>query len=108
MLSKEMKQELINKINSTKDENILEEVYRMLQVGTKEPEMIVLSDEQKDSIDKGIKDFEEGNYLSHEEANRQIDEWLKKQFGHQQPKTIEKKYFFIGSTGINPIHTAEN
>lgn len=78
MLSKEMKKELIDKINSTTDENILEEVYRILEIGTTEVEMIVLSDEQKKSIDKGIKDFEEGNYLTNEDANRQIEEWLKK------------------------------
>jgi predicted transcriptional regulator len=78
MLSKEMKKELIDKINSTKDENILEEVYRILEIGTTEVEMIVLSDEQKNSIDEGLKDFEEGNYLSNEDANRQIEEWLKK------------------------------
>jgi predicted transcriptional regulator len=78
MLSNEMKKELIDKINSTKDENILEEVYRILEIGAKEIEMIVLSDEQKDSIDKGLKDFEDGNYLSNDEANRQIEEWLKK------------------------------
>lgn len=78
MLSKEMKKELIDKINSTTDENILEEVYRILEIGTTEVEMIVLSDEQKNSIDKGIKDFEEGNYLTNEDANRQIEEWLKK------------------------------
>lgn len=78
MLTNEMKQELIDKIKSTKDGNILEEVYRILEVGTQEVEMIVLSNEQKGSIDKGIKDIEEGNYLSNEEANREIEGWLKK------------------------------
>lgn len=39
-----MKQELIDKINSTKDENILEEVYHFLEIETKDVEMIVLSD----------------------------------------------------------------
>ncbi len=78
MFTKEMKQELINKIKSTTDENILEEVYRILEVGTREADRIVLSSEQKESIDKGIKDMEEGNYLSNEEANEEIEEWLKK------------------------------
>ncbi len=78
MLTNEMKQELIDKIKSTQDENILEEIYRILEIGTSEPEMIVLSNEQKNSIDQGIKDIEDGNYLSNEEANRGIDKWLKK------------------------------
>ena len=78
MLTEQMKQELIDRIKSTKDENILEEVYRILEVGTQEVEMIVLSAEQKESIDEGINDIKEGNYLSNEEANREIEEWLKK------------------------------
>ena len=78
MLTKEMKQQLIDKINSTTDDNILEEVYRILEVGVKEADRIVLSSEQKESIDKGIKDMEEGNYLSNEAANQEIEEWLKK------------------------------
>ena len=78
MLTKEMKQQLIDKINSTTDDNILEEVYRILEVGIKEADRIVLSSEQKESIDKGIKDMEEGNYLSNEAANQEIEEWLKK------------------------------
>ena len=78
MLTKEMKQELIDKINSTKDENILEEVYRILEVGFEEVDMIVLTNEQKESIDQGIKDIEEGKYLSNEEANSEIEKWLKK------------------------------
>lgn len=78
MLTKEMKQDLIDKIKATKDENILEEVYRILEVGTQEVEMIVLTNEQKDSIDEGITDIENGKYLSNEEANREMEEWLKK------------------------------
>ena len=78
MLTKEMKQELIDKINSTKDENILEEVYRILEIGSEEVDMIVLTDEQKESIDQGIKDIEEGKYLNNEEANSEIEKWLKK------------------------------
>ena len=78
MLTKAMKQELIDKINSIKDENMLEEVYRILEIGSEEVDMIVLTDEQKESIDQGIKDVEEGKCLSNEEANSEIEKWLKK------------------------------
>ena len=78
MLTKEMKQELIDKINSTKDENILEEVYRILEIGSEEVDRVVLTDEQRSSIDQGIKDIEEGKYLTNEEANSEIEKWLKK------------------------------
>ena len=78
MLTKEMKKQLIDKIQSTEDANILEEVYRILEVSTQEVDMIVLTDDQKAKIDQGIKDIEEGRYLTHEEANREINKWLKK------------------------------
>lgn len=78
MSSKEMKKKLIDKILSTDDHNILEEVYRILEVSTKEIDMIKLTDDQKSEIDKGIIDIEEGRYLTNKAANTEIIEWLKK------------------------------
>lgn len=78
MLTIEMKLELIKKIQSTVDENVLEEVYRILEVGSEEVDMIVLNEQQKLRIDKGLKDIEEGNFLSNEDANDEIEVWLKK------------------------------
>ena len=73
-----MRQQLIEKIKTTKDINILEEVYRILEVGTIEADEIVLSQEQKNLIDEGLSDIENGNYLSDEDANKEIEEWLRK------------------------------
>mgnify|MGYP003548574599 CR=1 FL=1 len=78
MSSKEMKKQLIDKIQSTEDDKILEEVYRILEVSTQEVDMIVLSSDQKGRIDKGIIDIEVGRYFTNDEANKEIDEWLKK------------------------------
>lgn len=78
MFTNQMKQEIIDKIKSITDENILEEVYRIIEVGNEDVDKIVLSNQQKESIDLGIKDIEEGNYLSNEEANQEMEEWLKK------------------------------
>lgn len=73
-----MKQELIEKINSTKDKGILEEIYRILEIGYQEVDVVSLTDDQKESIDHGIKDMEAGKYISNEEANNEIEKWLKK------------------------------
>jgi len=78
MITGEMRQQLIEKIKTTKDINILEEVYRILEVGTIETDEIVLSQEQKNLIDEGLSDIENGNYLSDEDANKEIEEWLRK------------------------------
>lgn len=73
-----MKQELIQKINSTEDKGILEEVYRILEMEFQEVDIISLTDDQKESIDRGIKDIEEGKYISNEEANTEIEKWIRK------------------------------
>jgi predicted transcriptional regulator len=74
----EMKKELIEKIQSTNDEGLLEEVYRLLEINTEEIDVIILSDYQKAKIDAGINDMQVGNFLSNEDANKEIEEWLKK------------------------------
>lgn len=78
MITEEMRKLLIDKINSTNDENVLEEIYRILEAGDIEVEMVILSEDQKALIDEGLKNLEEGEVLSNEEANRQIEEWLRK------------------------------
>ncbi len=78
MSAGEMRQQLIEKIKTIEDDNILEEVYRILEVGTTEIEQIVLSEAQKKLIDEGLAGIEKGNYLSNEDANNEIEKWLKK------------------------------
>lgn len=74
----EMKKELIEKIQSTNDEGLLEEVYRLLEINNEEIDTIILSDYQKAKIDAGINDMQAGNFLNNEDANKEIEEWLKK------------------------------
>ena len=78
MISSELKKQLIQKIQTTTDINVLEEMYRILYIGTKDIETIVLSASQKNRIDQGLHDVEEGRYLTPDHANREIEEWLKK------------------------------
>lgn len=78
MLFSNIKKQLIDKIQETNDDNLLEEVYRILETGTLNIEQIVLSHSQKKRIDQGIDDIENGKYLSEDDANREIKEWLKK------------------------------
>jgi hypothetical protein len=78
MLTQELKKQLIDKIQSTEDNSILEDVYRILEVGTLDIEMVVLSNSQKKNIDQGLEDIEKGRYLTDDEADKEIKEWLKK------------------------------
>lgn len=74
----ELRKQLIEKIQATSNESILEEVLRMLELNSKEEDQVVLSAEQKAKIDRDLKDIEEGRYLTNDQANKEIEEWLKR------------------------------
>ena len=73
------KEKLIDKISHINDESILEEIMEIVEL---ELEMtgdkIHLTDEQKSFIDQGLKDIENGNIVSNEQAKKMTSEWLKK------------------------------
>jgi hypothetical protein len=78
MSKTEMKKELISRIEAMENEGVLEEVYRILGINTGNVDTVVLSGYQQSAIDAGLKDIEQGNILTDDEANRDIEEWLKK------------------------------
>ena len=68
---------LIQKISSTKDEKLLQEVNRLLEAGFTD-EVYILNDEQKNAIKESREQIKNGNYLDNDEANQQAKEWLKR------------------------------
>ena len=75
----ELRKLLIEKIQITEDDKLLEEAYRLLEVDIEESaDVYVLNDQQKEAIDQARKQIKEGQFLTDEESNRQIDEWLNK------------------------------
>ena len=75
----ELRKLLIEKIQVIEDDKLLEEAYRLLEVDIEEStDVYVLNDQQKEAIDQARKQIKEGQFLTDEESNRQIDEWLNK------------------------------
>jgi hypothetical protein len=72
------KEKLIDKISHIEDEKILEEIMQIVEL---ELEMtgdkIYLTAEQKSFIDEGLKDLENGDVLTNEQAKKMTSEWLK-------------------------------
>jgi vacuolar-type H+-ATPase subunit H len=68
---------LIQKISSTQDERILQEINRLLETGLDE-EIYQLTDEQKAGIEEAKEQIKNGQYLSNEDANKEVEEWLRK------------------------------
>ena len=74
----DLKHKIISKINQTSDNGLLEELYRLLSIDEYEFEILELSNEQKQQIDIAKKQYREGQFLSQEQADKEIDEWLNK------------------------------
>lgn len=83
MSSAELKKRLIDKIQKTDNENLLEEAFRLLQLESEDIEVYKLSDEQKSAVNEAREQIKRGEFLTDDEANKQIDEWLR-----YCPKTI--------------------
>jgi len=78
MTEMELKKRLIGKINQTNNNEILEEVYRLLCNEEADNSVYELSAEQRNAVDEAQKQYKNGQFLTNEQANKAIDEWLDK------------------------------
>ncbi len=73
----ELRKRLIDKIQKTDNESLLEEAYR-LELETQDIEIYKLTDEQRKAVNEGRTQIKNGEFLTDEQANKEIDEWLNK------------------------------
>ena len=78
MTINDLKHKLITKIHQTNDNGLLEEMYRLLNVDESEFDILELTPEQKSAIETAQEQYRKGLYLSQEQADNEIDEWLGK------------------------------
>lgn len=78
MTTIELKKQLIDSIQNTKDKRLLQEAYRLLQPEVIEDEVFVLNHEQKNAIQEAREQYGKGEFLSEKQANEEIDQWLNK------------------------------
>ena len=74
----ELKKRLIDKIQKTENEGLLEEAYRLLELETSDIEIYKLSDNRKLIVEESRQQIKNGQFLTDEQANKEIDEWLNK------------------------------
>ena len=74
----ELKKRLIDKIQKTDNENLLGEAYRLLELETEDIEIYKLNDEQRKAINEARQQIKNGQFLTDEKSNLEIDEWLNK------------------------------
>ena len=78
MTTKELRYKVIKKINELDDENLLHDLIRLIEDSTDDNEIYRLSDNHKKAINIAIDQLGKGDYLTNEQSNHQIDEWLNK------------------------------
>ena len=74
----ELKKKLINKIQETVDNSLLEEALRLLDIESDESDTLVLNEEQTNAVNEAQAQIKSGQFLTNEQANKEIDEWLNK------------------------------
>ncbi len=78
MKTTELKKRLIDKIQKSENNSLLEEAYRLLDLESQDIEVYQLNDEQKSAVAEAREQIKKGQVLTQDQANQEIDEWLKK------------------------------
>ena len=78
MSSIELRRRLIEKIQKTENEDLLAEAYRLLELETEDIEMYKLNDDQRKAIIEARQQINSGQFLTDDQSNKEIDEWLSK------------------------------
>ena len=70
----EIRKELIGKINKIKNDEILEEIYRLIENKETNLDVYVLSDDQKNAVAEAQQQIKNVDYLTEEQADKEIEE----------------------------------
>ena len=76
MTTIEIKNQVIGKINQLTDNELLMDVYKLLDDSFVESDVYKLSDLHKIAIDRAISQIDNGDFLTNDQANKEINEWL--------------------------------
>jgi hypothetical protein len=78
MTTIELKKKLIKQINNIEDELILQEMSRLIDFENEESDVYCFTEEESRAIEEAREQYAKGEFLSNEEANKEVDEWLGK------------------------------
>ena len=79
MSTAELKEKLIAQINDTDNDELLAEISTMLYIESKSVNGVYqMSEAEREAVEDGLNQIKNGQWVSDEEANREIEEWLRK------------------------------
>lgn len=77
MTTNELKKRIIDRIQQIENEDLLKETFRLIELEMEDIELpYELSSEMKSAVEEAQIQFKKGEVLDHEEANKEIDQWL--------------------------------
>lgn len=80
MNTKDKKEDILQKLKSTTDENLIEEVYELLYTRQPIQEIQIknLPDDLQNKVRQAFDDYKNGRYITHEQMKKKVDQWLSK------------------------------
>jgi predicted transcriptional regulator len=76
MTAIELKEKLIAKIRNTEDEELLDQIARLIDFESNE--VYEMSQGEIDAVNEGLAQLNSGQWITNEEANKRADKWLGK------------------------------
>lgn len=76
MTVNDLKQKLINRIDQSENRELLEEMYRIIANEESVESLYELSEDQIRAVEEGQLQYKEGKFLTSEQADKEVDEWL--------------------------------
>ena len=78
MSTVELRKRLIHKIKTTNNQELLGEAYRLLEMESDDVETYKLNADQLNAVNEAQQQIKNRQYLTDDQANKEIEEWLKK------------------------------
>jgi hypothetical protein len=78
MSTAELKSKLIDEIKGSDNEDLLLEMYRLIQIENGDVSIYPLTEDQISMVRESQAEVKAGKFLTDEEANKDIDKWLGK------------------------------
>ena len=72
------REKVLHKIQNTKDDNLLQEVLKMIDIQAELDEVTELSLEEENAIEEGLSDVREGRMYEDKDVKEFFQQWLQK------------------------------
>lgn len=72
MTTLELRNQVIGRINQVNDDELLQNVFKLLDISQPDSEVFKLTHNHKEAIETAINQINNGDYLTYEQANHEI------------------------------------